>query len=94
MFLFTSQRLVWNDILNWTTFLLDMTGNDVTGAGLVTSSAMGAMGSSSIHNSEKHGHDPATTQLLQQTPQSLAMNGMESSLLGQIRLTQVSPAFF
>ena len=53
---------------------------------LVTSSAMGAMGSSSIHNSEKHGHDPATTQLLQQTPQSLAMNGMESGLLGQLRL--------
>ena len=92
MFLFTSQRLVRNDILNWTTFLLDMTGNVVALVTvelvlvLVTSSAMGAMGSSSIHNSEKHGHDPATTQLLQQTPQSLAMNGMESGLLGQLRL--------
>ena len=53
---------------------------------LVTSSAMGAMGSSSIHNSEKHRHDPATTQLLQPPPQSLAMNGMESGLLGQLRL--------
>ena len=88
MFLFTSQSLVWyrNDILNWTTFLLDMTGNDVAlvTVELVTSSAMGAMGSSSIHNSEKHGHDPATTQLLQQTPQSLAMNGMESDLLGHL----------
>ena len=72
-----------------------MTGNDVALVTvelvleLVTSSAMGAMGSSSIHNSEKHGHDPATTQLLQQTPQSLAMNGMESGLLGQIRLRLV-----
>ena len=80
--------------MNWTTFLLDMTGNDVAPLllvlvlelVLVTSSAMGAMGSSSIHNSEKHRHDPATTQLLQQTPQSLAMNGMESGLLGQLRL--------
>ena len=72
-----------------------MTGNDVAlvtgagagaGAGEVNSSAMGAMGSSSIHNSEKHGHDPATTQPLQQTPQSLAMNGMGSGLLGQLRL--------
>ena len=51
---------------------------------LVTSSAMGAMGSSSIHNSEKHGHDPATTQLLQQTPQSLTMNSGESALLAQL----------
>ena len=80
--------------MNWTTFLLDMTGNVVALVTvelvlvlvLVTSSAMGAMGSSSIHNSEKHRHDPATTQLLQQTPQSLAMNGMESGLLGQLRL--------
>ena len=72
-----------------------MTGNDVALVTvelvlvLVTSSAMGAMGSSSIHNSEKHRHDPATTQLLQQTPQSLTMNGMESALLGQIRLRLV-----
>ena len=76
--------------MNWTTFLLDMTGNDVALVTvelvlvLVTSSAMGAMGSSSIHNSEKHGHDPATTQLLQQTPQSLTMNGMETALLAQL----------
>ena len=90
MFLFTSQRLVRNDILNWTTFLLDMTGNDVALVTvelvlvLVTSSAMGAMGSSSIHNSEKHRHDPATTQLLQQTPQFLTMNGTESALLAQL----------
>ena len=78
--------------MNWTTFLLDMTGNVVALVTvelvlvlvLVTSSAMGAMGSSSIHNSEKHGHDPATTQLLQQTPQSLTMNGMESALLAQL----------